>query len=99
LKASSGLAALGPSGVVTVTSTPPAPAGEIAEIEVADSTLKLVAFAAPNLTAVAPARFVPVMVTLVPPDGGPSVGLNAVTVGRNGPTARLCTEPASIPVT
>ena len=35
----------------------------------------------PNLTVVAPVKFVPVMVTLVPPDGGPLFGLTSVTVG------------------
>ena len=37
--------------------------------------------AVPNLTAVAPVRSVPVMVTLVPPVVGPLVGAMAVTVG------------------
>ena len=35
----------------------------------------------PNSTAVAPARLVPVMVTLVPPPVGPAVGLIELTVG------------------
>ena len=34
-----------------------------------------------NFTAVAPARFVPVIVTVVPPKVDPDVGLMAVTVG------------------
>ena len=50
-------------------------------IWVAEITVKLVAAVAPNLTAVAPFRFVPVMVTCVPPAAGPEVGLTAVTVG------------------
>ena len=44
-------------------------------------TAKRVAPVAPNLTAVAPVRFVPVIVTLVPPAVGPALGLTAVTVG------------------
>ena len=35
----------------------------------------------PNFTAVAPARFVPEMVTEVPPALGPEFGLTPVTVG------------------
>ena len=60
-----------PPGVVTVTSTVPAPAGEVAVIEVAELTVKLVALVAPNLTAVAPVKPVPVIVTDVPPAVGP----------------------------
>ena len=43
--------------------------------------MKLVAAVAPKLTAVAPVKPVPVMVTEVPPASGPAVGLTAVTVG------------------
>ena len=43
--------------------------------------MKLVAAVAPNSTAVAPVKLVPVMVTDVPPAGGPLVGLMPVTVG------------------
>ena len=71
-----------PPGVVTVTSTvPAAPAGEVAVIEVADTTVTPVASAVPNFTAVAPVRLVPVMVTGVPPLVEPVVGLTALTVG------------------
>ena len=35
----------------------------------------------PKLTAVAPLKLVPVMVTTVPPVVGPLLGLTAVTVG------------------
>ena len=44
-------------------------------------TEKLVALVAPNLTAVAPVKLVPVIVTLVPPAVGPEVGVMPVTVG------------------
>jgi hypothetical protein len=40
-----------------------------------------VALFAPNLTAVAPVKLVPVMTTLVPPAVGPDVGDTPVTVG------------------
>ena len=70
-----------PPGVVTVTSTVPLPAGEIAAIEVGEVTVKLVAFADPNLTADTSLNPVPVIVTEVPPPAGPLVGLTEVTVG------------------
>ena len=62
-----------PPGVVTVTSTVPVPAGEVAEIEVALLTTTPVAALAPKCTAVAPVNPVPVIVTLVPPAVGPDV--------------------------
>ena len=54
--------------------------GETAVIWVGPSTVNPAAVL-PKLTAVAPVRFVPVMVTNVPPTSGPLVGLIAVTVG------------------
>ena len=74
-----------PPAVVTVTSTVPvAPAGEVAVMDVAELTVNPVALVAPNFTAVAPVKLVPVMVTVVPPPEGPDVGAIEVTVG--GPT-------------
>jgi hypothetical protein len=70
-----------PFGVVTVTSTVPVPAGEVAVMEVALLTTTPVAALAPKWTAVAPVNPVPVMVTLVPPAAGPDDGLTEVTVG------------------
>jgi hypothetical protein len=70
-----------PPGVVTVTSTVPAPAGDVAVIEVAELTVTPVADAPPNFTAVAPLKLVPVIVTKVPPATGPPVGEIDVTVG------------------
>jgi hypothetical protein len=64
-------------------STVPAPAGEVAVIWVALVTVKELAAVPPNLTAVAPEKLVPVMVTLVPPDGGPVLGVTLVTVGAD----------------
>jgi hypothetical protein len=66
---------------VTVTSTIPDPAGAVAVITVGEKIIK-VAVVAPNLTAVAPVKFVPVIVTVVPPAFGPLVGLRLVTVGN-----------------
>ena len=74
--------ALVPPVVVTVTSMVPAePAGEVAVILIAELTVKLVAAAAPNLTAVAPVNPVPVTNTTVPPARGPLAGEITVTVG------------------
>lgn len=70
-----------PPAVVTVTSTVPVPTGEVAVIDVALTTLTPVAGVAPNVTAVALRRLVPVMVTVVPPPPGPVVGEIELTVG------------------
>ena len=51
-------------------------------IEVVELTANNVAAVAPNLTAVAPLRLVPVMITRVPPVVGPAAGLTLVTVAR-----------------
>jgi hypothetical protein len=71
-----------PPGVVTVTSIVPAsPAGEVAVMLVALTTVTPVAALDPKLTAVAPVNPVPVIVTAVPPASGPALGRTAVTVG------------------
>ena len=75
------LVALVPPEAVTVTSTVPDPAGAVTEIEVVELTTTPVAAAVPNLTAVTPEKLVPVMVTEVPPEIGPELGLSPVTVG------------------
>ncbi len=59
----------------------PVPAGEVAVIEVAPLMVTLVAAVEPNLTVDAAVKFVPVMVTDVPPAAGPEAGLIEVTVG------------------
>ena len=53
----------------------------IAMIDVTFSTEKLVAAVPPKVTAVAPVKFVPVMLTLVPPARGPVGGNTLTTVG------------------
>ena len=64
-----------PPAVVTVTFTVPAvPAGSVTTICVAES-LTIVPAMPPKSTAVALARFVPVIVTVVPPASGPAAGL------------------------
>ena len=61
-------ASLGPPSVVTIMPTAPALcAGVIQVIVVLFTTLIVVAAIPPNVTKVAPVKFVPVIVTLVPP--------------------------------
>lgn len=79
---SAALVALVPLGVVTVTSTVPLPGGEVAVIVVELTTETLVAAFGPKLTAVAPVRFAPLIVTLVPPAAGPDDGLTPLTAGE-----------------
>ena len=71
-----------PSGVVTTTLAVPAvPDGVVAVIDVALSTVNAVTAEPAMVTAVAPMKSLPVIVTLCPPDGTPLVGLMAVAVG------------------
>ena len=50
-------------------------------IWVAETTLRFVPTPVPKRTAVAPVKFVPLMVTSVPPAVGPEAGETFVTVG------------------
>ena len=71
-----------PPGVVTATLFEPAvPAGVTADMEVELATIKLVASTPSTVTAVAPVKFVPVMVIVVPPPTEPDTGLTAKIVG------------------
>jgi hypothetical protein len=82
------LVGLVPPGVVTVTLTVPAVSAAVtAETVVAVSTVNDDAATFPNRTEVAPVRFVPVRVTVVPPVVGPEPGLMALTVGGGGGVA------------
>ncbi len=85
MKLSNGFTGLVPAGVVTVTLTVPVPAGDVAVIEVPEWTTTPVAATVPNLTAVAPVKFIPEIVTLVPPAAGPDFGDMEVTQGAAGP--------------
>ena len=85
MKRSAGAIGLVPAGVVTRMSTEPVPAGAVAVIELAELTVKLLASTAPNLTAVAPARFPPLIVTEVPPESGARLGTTLVTTGIGSP--------------
>jgi hypothetical protein len=61
---------------------PAVPEGETAVIWVSLTILKTAAGVEPKLTAVAPLKVVPVIVTAVPPAGGPNVGETDATTGR-----------------
>jgi hypothetical protein len=68
--------------LVTVTVTAPAAcAGVVAVIEVPLTTTTLVAAVPPNVTVAPLAKFVPVIVTAVPPDVDPLFGDTLLTVG------------------
>jgi hypothetical protein len=88
---------------VTVTVTTPAlPAGVVAVIDVLLTTTTLVAAAEPNVTVAPEAKFVPVMVTEVPPAATPLFGLTLLTVGLTtyvNPLARLPLCPLTVTVT
>jgi hypothetical protein len=71
-----------PPGVITVISTVPAASeGEVAVMVVEFTMVNPLPATVPNVTAVAPVKFVPVMVIPVPPAVLPVFGVTAVTVG------------------
>jgi hypothetical protein len=89
---SAALVELVPPNVVTVTSTvPKASTGDVAVIDVAEFTVNGAAVP-PNLTAVAPVKPVPVIVTVVPPVVEPVVGLIPVTTGNTAVTVKWSAE-------
>jgi hypothetical protein len=68
--------------LVTVTVTAPAlPAGVVAVMLVLLTTATFVAAALPNVTVAPATKFVPVIVTAVPPSVDPLFGLTLLTVG------------------
>src|SRR5438309_8576365 len=75
-----------PPGVVTLIGPLVAPLGTVAVIEVAELTLK-VALTALKVTAVAPLKLVPLIVTTVPT--APLVGVKLVIVGALAVTVKL----------
>ncbi len=68
-----------PLGVVTLIGPVVADVGTVAVSDVDDSTLKSLALIPLNITAVAPVKFVAVMVTLLPTE--PPVGSKVMMVG------------------
>ena len=92
VNSSAGLTALVAPGPVTVTSTVPPtswelPAGEVAVIDVAETTVTPDAPAPPKATESPDAKFAPVIVTAVPPDTGPEAGEILLTAGASGGAA------------
>ena len=87
-----------PTGVVTVTSTgPAASAGLVVEICVLLFTVNGVAIVPPNLTALAFVKFVPVIVTGVPPAAFPLFGDTPVTVGSDPSCCIICNKIGASP--
>ena len=84
-------------GFVTVTVTVPAlPVGVVAVICVLLATTTFVAAAVPKVTVAPDAKFVPVIVTAVPPPVDPLLGPTLLTVGGTmyvNPFARLPLNP------
>ncbi len=76
-----------PPDVVTAIVPVTAPVGTVAVTLVDETTLNVVAVVPSNLTAVAPVKFVPVIVTDVPT--GPEVGENDVIVGAAAVTVNV----------
>ena len=70
-----------PPGVVTVTATRPADLAGAVTVTLVEVLAVIVAGVPPNVTAVAPARFVPVMATDVPPLVGPDGGDTVLILG------------------
>jgi hypothetical protein len=86
---------LSPLLFVTVTVTAPAvPAGVVAVMVVAFTTTTFVAAAPPNVTPAPAAKFVPVIVTAVPPAVDPLLGATPLTVGG----AIYVNAPARLPL-
>ena len=79
------LAVFAPAGLVTMTLTdaPAVPAGVVAVIVVSSTTLTAAADP-PIVTLVAPVKLAPLILTVVPPVGGPLLGFTEVTVGGCG---------------
>jgi hypothetical protein len=65
--------------VVTVTVTGPTEPGGVAKVHVVD--VHVAVTGSPSTVTVPPPRFVPVIVTCVPPLVGPLAGMMDVTVG------------------
>ena len=67
--------------VTTTLALPALPAGVVQVMEVSLTTLTFVAATPPKVTPVAPVKFAPVIVTLVPPAAAPLVMFRLVIVG------------------
>jgi len=76
-----------PLGVITVISTVPVPAGEVAVIDVSVGVPVIIPGVLSNFTAVTPVKPVPETVTRVPPTNGPDFGEIPVTAGTGYSTS------------
>ena len=82
MKTSLAEAAEGTPLAVTLTSTEPAIWGGVVTVTcVAESTVKVLAAVVPNVTPLTFVKFVPVIVTQIPPFVAPAFRLIALTVG------------------
>ena len=73
-----------PLGLVAVTVTAPAlPAGVVAVMLVLLATITFVAAVPPNVTVAPATKFVPLIVTAVPPAVEPLLGETLLTVGES----------------
>ena len=70
-----------PPGVVTAMSTPPAVWAGVTTVMVVSLTTVKVAAMPPIVTALAPVKLLPVIVTVVPPSVVPLVGPKDMTAG------------------
>jgi hypothetical protein len=91
--------------VIVTVAAPALPAGVVAVMVVPFTTTTFVAAAAPNVTAAPATKFVPVIVTAVPPAVDPLLGLTLLTVGTGPDTAANVTicithgpEPVNVAV-
>ena len=75
------MAEVPPGAVTLMSTTPAAPAGDVAVICVELFTVKDVASTEPNLTVLALVKLVPVMTTELPPLIEPAEGVTPVIVG------------------
>src|SRR5438034_6633049 len=88
VKRSAGVVGVVPAGVVTVTSTAPSAwAGATAVMVESLTAVKLAAAVVPNVTAVAPVKPEPVIVTAEPPAAGPACGATSDTL-KKAPTVK-----------
>src|ERR1700730_14950962 len=80
-----------------MSTVPAEPAGAVAVTELALLTVNVEAAVAPNLTALAPVKLVPVIVREVPPAVEPVLGLTLVTVGARGSALISTPMPEDVP--
>ena len=89
-----------PFVVVTLTAGPAVPGGEVTVSCVDDTYVNAAAALGPNITLVVGVKLVPMIVTTVPPDVGPLLGVIDVIVGALAFHVKsTCVHRARRPVT